>query len=120
MSVTKPKKEVKGKKITNGAGSGEESSTLNFETVSSKAELKIVLLNIRDKMEEEVAAPIYALSAMNHLMTLPDIYSWLDNENKEIARDIWLRLKQSGLQLRNPPLLFAPDEFGSEKGALGA
>ena len=31
-------------------------------------------------------------------------------ENKEIARDVWLRLKQAGLQLRNPPILFGPEE----------
>lgn len=114
----KQKKDTKPKSAkVNGSGNGE---ALNFEAIASKADLKAVLLNIRDKMEEELAAPIYALSAMNYIMTLPEIYTWLDNENKEVARDIWLRLRQSGLQLRNPPLLFAADEFPNEKGSLGA
>ncbi|RIL09523.1 MAG: hypothetical protein DCC75_06325 [Proteobacteria bacterium] len=79
-------------------------------TIRSKAELKVFLQNVRDKMAERSAAPVFALSAMNHILNLPEIYSLMDNENKEIARDVWLRLRQGGLQLRNPPLLFAEDE----------
>ena len=81
-----------------------------FGVVSSRTDLKAFLLSIRDKMEDQTAAPIYALSALNHVMIQPGVYAWLDNDNKEIARDIWLRLKQAGLQLRNPPLLFSEDE----------
>ncbi len=106
----KGKKEIKaktGKGTENGAS--EEQA---FGTISTRADLKGFLLNIRDKMAEETAAPIYALSAMNHLMTLPEIYGLIDNENKEIARDIWLRLKQAGLQLRNPPLFFTAEPAG--------
>jgi hypothetical protein len=47
---------------------------------------------------------------MNFVLNLPNIYNLLDNENKELARDIWLRIKQSGMQLRNPPMLFQPEE----------
>ncbi|NLF24452.1 MAG: hypothetical protein GX589_02180 [Deltaproteobacteria bacterium] len=85
--------------------------TRNFE---SKEGLRDFLLNIRDKMTEKSAAPIYALSALNYVMNSAEIYELLDNENKEIARDIWLRLKQSGLQLKDPPLLFAEGESTSD------
>ena len=85
-------------------------------SITSKAELESFLLTIRDKMEDGVAPPLYALSAMNHVMNLPGIYGWLDNETKEIARDIWLRLKQAGLQVINPPILFSEgEEAGSSR-----
>lgn len=101
----KGKKDVKAKTAKAGALDGE-----TFGEISSKADLKTFLLNVRDKMAENAAPPIYAVSAVNHALQLPDIYNLLDNDNKEIARDIWLRLKQSGLQLRNPPMLFGADE----------
>lgn len=78
--------------------------------IGSKEELKTFLLGVRDKMTEHTAAPVYAVSAMNFALSQPNIYQLLDNETKEIARDIWLRIKQSGMQLRNPPLLFTPEE----------
>lgn len=78
--------------------------------ISSTQELKDFLLHIQDKISDEVAAPIYSLAAINHILNLPSIYSILDNECKELARDIWLRIRQSGLQLRTPPMLFDPEE----------
>ncbi len=88
----------------------EKAEPLTFGKIVTTADLKTFLLNVRDKMTEEIAAPIYALSALNHVMSLTNIYQLLDNECKEIARDIWLRLRQAGLQLRNPPMLFGDDE----------
>ena len=79
------------------------------QEIKSKEDLREFLLNIRDKMADGSAAPIYALSALNHVMTLPNVYDVLDKENKETARDIWLRLRQAGFQLKNPPLLFGMD-----------
>lgn len=108
----------------NSAGGGDhmdkkssDSSASEFapQEIKTKAHLKAFLNNIRDRITDNGAAPIYAMSAMNHVMTLPVIYDLLDNENKEIARDIWLRIKQSGLQVRMPSLLFSADEI--EAGA---
>lgn len=103
----KAKKDMKSKNIKtgNGAGDGER-----FGEVATKADLKTFLLNVRDKMAEGAAAGIYGLSAINFVLNLPAIGMLLDNDNKELARDIWLRIKQSGLQVRNPPMLFGEDE----------
>ena len=81
-----------------------------FGKISTKQDLKEFLLNIRDKMTEGVAPPIFVASAMNDFMNLDGIYKLLNKENKEIARDIWLRLVQSGLQLKTPQLLFGGEE----------
>ena len=74
--------------------------------ITTVEELKTHLNCIRDKMSEGLAAPIYAVTAMNQLLNEPVIYKLLTEETKELARDIWLRLKHAGLQLRNPPILF--------------
>lgn len=102
---TKTKKESK-KAPAKGAGTEVDA----FGAISTKEELKTFLLGVRDRMTDQSAAAIYAVSAINFALNLPAIYTLLDNENKEIARDIWLRIKQSGMQLRNPPLLFQPEE----------
>jgi hypothetical protein len=57
-------------------------------------------------MQDDGLSAIHALSALSSVLNSPDVYRLLDNEGKEIARDIFLRIKQSGLQLRNPALLF--------------
>ncbi|NDC37699.1 MAG: hypothetical protein EBZ48_06560 [Proteobacteria bacterium] len=117
--TTKTKKEPT-KRSSNKIGTGDSGAADGSEalvtSIATKEELKSFLLSIRDKMAEQSAASIFAVSAVHHILTLPNIYSILDNENKEIARDIWLRLKQSGMQLRNPPLLFRPEEDSHSAG----
>jgi len=103
----KSKKETKSEKIERSV-----SIVDGYDVISSKAELKNFLQVLRDRMAERAAAPIYAVSAMNHVLTLPKVYDLLDNENKEIARDIWLRIKQSGMQVKNPPMLFGDEANG--------
>lgn len=103
--TTKTKKESKKTNAKTNSVDGE-----NQPTIGSKEELKTFLLSVRDKMADQSSAAIYAVGAMNYVLNLPNIYNLLDNENKELARDIWLRIKQSGMQLRNPPMLFQPEE----------
>jgi hypothetical protein len=74
--------------------------------IGTSAELKSFLSNMLDKIKEDAAPAIYIASAMNQVLNMPDIYTLLDNETRELARDIWLRLKASGFQVKNPPVLF--------------
>lgn len=87
----------------------------SFGAISSKADLKKFLQDIRDKMAEGIAPAINAMSAMNYVLNLSEINDLLNEENKEIARDIWLRLRQSGIKIKNPPML-----FGEEDSAVAA
>lgn len=82
----------------------------NVGEIASESDLKAFLQSIRDKMAEELAAPIFAVSALNNILTSPELNVYLNDENKEIARDIWLRVRQSGFQVRNPPMLFGNAE----------
>ncbi len=81
-----------------------------MEQIASKEDLRKFLGMIAAEMDGEQAAPIYVLTLMNHLLTLPNIYECLDEENRETARAIWLRMKQQGMQLRNPPMLFGEEQ----------
>lgn len=84
--------------------------------ISSAADLKSFLQGVLDKMKEENgAAAIYVVSAMNYVLNIPQVYDYLNNENRELARDIWLRLKQSGFQVKNPPILFGETDGAAER-----
>jgi hypothetical protein len=78
--------------------------------IKTKADLKAFLLNVRDRMTDETAAPIYAVTAINAVLGNENAYELLNKENKEIARDIWLRIRQSGFHMDNPRMLFGEDE----------
>jgi hypothetical protein len=79
--------------------------------VRDAADLHSFLLNLRDRMSDETVAPIFALSALNQILNQPDIYKLMKQDSKELARDIWLRLKQAGLHVNAPVLLFEPEEI---------
>lgn len=107
MATTKAKKPK-----VNGAqdsASGQTGAETACGEVSSNAELKLFLQSLLDRMGEGQVAPIFAFSAINHLLSTPEIYTLFCAETKELARDIWLRVKQSGLQIRNPVFLFAAE-----------
>jgi hypothetical protein len=61
------------------------------------------------------AAAIFAMAAMQQVMSLDSIYDLMDKENKEILQEIWVKLSQSGLHLRKPPLLFGDGEMVAAK-----
>jgi hypothetical protein len=82
--------------------------------LKSPQDLRQFLSQVRQKMGEDASPPIYTLAAMNLVLNRPDIYELLSPEAEEIARDIWIRLKNRGIQLRNPPIL-----FGSEAEQAG-
>jgi hypothetical protein len=81
--------------------------------VTTNSELKIFLQSLLDRMGEGQVAPVFALSAINHLLSKQEIFTLFCPETKELARDIWLRIKQSGLQVRNPVFLFAAEAEAS-------
>ena len=101
------KREQKSKAVTT-KGPAEAADT--SPVISSKAELKTFLTLVKERLDDETAAPIYVVTAMNYALNTADVYQYLDQENKELARDIWLRIVQSGLHVRVPGLLFSAEE----------
>ena len=93
--------------MTNSNNEAAKSKSIDITTVD---EMNSFLTNVRDKLADGSAAPVYALTALNELLEHPTIYDLLSSENKELARDIWLRVKQAGFQIKNPPLLFDAED----------
>jgi hypothetical protein len=99
-------KKSKTKKENGNKNENKNIAVGGYDVISTKADLKSFLISLRDRMAEKTVAPIYAVAAMNHVLNLPVVYDLLDDENKETARDIWLRIRQAGVQSVNPPILF--------------
>ena len=82
--------------------------------IKSIEDLKVFLVSIRDRLSDKTCAPVYALSGLSHALRLTGIYQFLNEENRELARDIWLRLKKSGLHVDAPPILFSTEELAQD------
>lgn len=78
--------------------------------ITTKADLKAFITEVHEKVLKEQAAPIFAMAAMQQILTLEKIYDLLDSQSKEILQEIWVKLSQSGFHLRKPPLLFGESE----------
>lgn len=83
--------------------------------ISNKAELRTFITDVHERLMKDQAAPIFAMSVMQQVMSLDNIYDLLDPQNKEILQEIWVKLSQSGLHLRRPPLLFGDGEAAAAK-----
>ena len=87
----KGKKDPKAKEQENGAKESKELSR-----ISTKADLKAFITEVHEKMLKEEAAPIFAMAAMQQIMSLDTIYDLLDSQSKEILQEFWVKLQQSG------------------------
>ena len=80
------------------------------ESISTPAELKVFLQSVLDKFKDSQLPSVHAMSAINFCLNRPKTKELFTTENREIARDLWLRIKQSGMQVKNPPLLFSDED----------
>jgi hypothetical protein len=102
----KKKKETKVDSVGGSiAGGGQEALH-----ITTKSELCAFVTEVRDRLLKDEAAPIFAMAAMNQVMSLDGIYDLLDKDNKEVLQEIWVKLSQSGFHLRKPPLLFGDSD----------
>lgn len=82
----------------------------------SKEELKAYLADIERKLVESNGAYMHSLVALNEILRHPDVPALLDPELKSQMQDIWIKLKSTGIQLAEPPLLFGlPQDFAKEQ-----
>jgi len=104
---------MKGKKEAKSKEAAE--SVKELSTISTKADLRAFITDVHDKLLKDQAAPIFAMAVMQQVMSLDNIYDLLDSQNKEILQEIWVKLSQSGLHLRRPPLLFGDADATAAK-----
>lgn len=75
--------------------------------IKTKKDLETYLKDIRESLKSKTGSSVYALSAVKYALNLENIYEILDQNNKELAREIWMDIKKDGMQVENPPLLFS-------------
>ena len=80
----------------------------------TKKELKQLLDDLEDRLKTDSMPSIHAMLVLNSILRLPDGGSQLDAKMKTRVKDIWLKLKASGLELENPPLIFGISETHPE------
>lgn len=49
---------------------------------------------------------IQSMILLDHVLRQPNSRELFDAEMREQARDLWLKMKSTGLKLNDPPLLF--------------
>ena len=68
------------------------------------------LQNFIDELSKQIVQPkpayLHLIIALNHILRQEDVAVVLDLQMKEQLKDIWLKLKSTGVQLNDPPLLF--------------
>ena len=110
MAVAKSKS-TKSKVSADNNESIESGSDLGVtsDDITSSESLQTFLQSLLDRLAEDQVPPLFVFSVMNHLISSQRICALFCADSKELARDIWLRIKQSGMQVRNPVFLFGAD-----------
>jgi hypothetical protein len=72
----------------------------------SKEELQKTLEIIASSVVSSQSSYIQSMILLDHMLRLPNAREIFDSELKEQARDLWVKMKSTGLQLNDPPILF--------------
>jgi hypothetical protein len=82
----------------------------------SRADVQKYLAEIEQQVISSNEAYLHSVVALNEILRLPNASEILDEELKTQCRDIWIKLKSTGIQLNDPPILFGiPEGFGEEE-----
>ena len=72
------------------------------------------LADISEQIEDSQGNYLHSLIALNEILNQPNADKLFDTELKAKAKEIWIQLKSSGLELNDPPLLFGIPDADSE------
>jgi len=93
-----------------------EPAAAELPKIYTRKELEAFIVEIAAKVVDKEPAYLHSMLAMNHILRQPNLHELLDADLKEQLKDIWLKLKTTGLQLQDPPILFGIDENSIEYG----
>lgn len=79
----------------------------------TKAEILDFIGEINKQIVGSSKSTMHSLLALNHILRAPNARQVVDADLKQQLKDIWLKLKSSGLQLQDPPLLFGPPQVAA-------
>ena len=87
----------------------------NTDKTYTREDIKAFLEEISARIADKSVPIFHTELALNSLLRLPNAVSLFDAELIKHAKEIWLNIKASGVQLVDPPLLFGET---AEVGAL--
>ncbi len=74
--------------------------------ISTKKDVQEVLDTVARRLLESHTSHLHSTLMLNTVLRLPNASELLDEKLKAQAKDLWTKLKSTGLQLVDPPLLF--------------
>ena len=85
----------------------------NIEEVSfTKDEVVAFVKDIELKLMGNTGANLHSIVALNKIFRASNINELLDSELKERIKDLWIKLKSTGILLVDPPIIFGlPKDF---------
>lgn len=94
--------------------SSETTSTKSKSNVSRQA-LADYISDISAKCLNPNESLLHCNIAINQILTNSESVSLLDEDLKSQLRDVWSKLKNMGIQMEDPPVLFGlPENFDSD------
>lgn len=72
----------------------------------TKKDITSFLADISENLETSSNGCIHSVLALNNLLRQPNAEKLFDEATKKQAQEIWVKIKSTGLQLGDPPLLF--------------
>jgi hypothetical protein len=72
----------------------------------TKKDITAFLADISENLEASSNGCIHSVLALNGLLRQPNAEKLFDEATKKQAQEIWIKIKSTGLQLGDPPLLF--------------
>jgi len=78
-----------------------------------REEVAAFLGDIATKIVESDRSFIHSAIALNQILRVPNAHEIFDEDLKQQARDLWLKIKSTGLQLTDPPLIFGTPDLSS-------
>ena len=79
---------------------------LQTAQVSTKKDVQDILESVSRRLMESHTSHLHSILMLNTVLRLPNASELLDEKLKAQAKDLWTKLKGTGLQLVDPPLLF--------------
>jgi len=73
---------------------------------STKKEVKKFLEQLDKDVVESSNNSLHIMLALDHLLTMENVEKLFDKDLKQRARDLWVKIKSTGLQINDPPFLF--------------
>lgn len=73
----------------------------------TKKELTSFLAEIETQLVDSDQNCLHSMLALNEILRQPNASKLLDKGLKTQAKDLWLKIKSTGVELEDPPILFS-------------